>query len=346
MLTPGTVSRLKGNRLTVSFDLLPDDVSFEDGRISFASTRRTVDVEFDEPALNHLVDGLSSGLTLERLLGALPVSLREAARGVVADLIGWKAVVPVTGARSRRAHEWSMRGARARARVSAPEVATLTFSRRTHGGSQDAALDLPVPRAFPIDSVSRILRQRRSPTTYDSSPISLDHLGQLLGGACGVTGELVMGDWRLPLRAYPSPGALYAVDVYIIPTRVEEIPDGVFRYDPERHALVTVNDRRIDPVSFCLPDARAVVGGIAAFIALSICLPRATQKYGDESYRILIAEAGCIAENLILAAHALGLRAGPFTGVFDRLVDKAIGLEHDEARFVVGVLVGREGTGS
>jgi hypothetical protein len=29
--------------------------------------------------------------------------------------------------------------------------------------------------------------------------------------------------------------------------------------------------------------------------------------------------------------------------VFDSLVDKAIGLEHDVARFVVGVLIGREG---
>jgi SagB-type dehydrogenase family enzyme len=161
-----------------------------------------------------------------------------------------------------------------------------------------------------------------------------------------MTGELVMADRRLALRAYPSPGALYAVDVYIIPTRVEGLSDGVFRYDPEQHALVTIHTRRVDPVSFCLPDVRVVVRGIAAFIALSIVLPRATRKYGDESFRILVAEAGCIAENLVLVAHALGLRAGPCTGVFDTLVDQAIGVAADDARFVVGVLIGREGSGS
>lgn len=341
ILTPGASSRLQGNRLTVSFDLLPDDVHADSGQISVARTRRTVEVHSDETTLHHLLDGLSSGLTFEKSIGALPQHLRDPARDIVADLIGWGAVVAGTGARSRLAHEWSMRGARSRGRLSPSGVAELTFSPRMHDAA--AIIDLSPPCAFPIDSLSRVLRQRRSPTSYDSSPISADHLGQLLGGACGVTGELVMVDRRIPLRAYPSPGALYAVDVYVIPTRVEGLPNGVFRYDPERHALVTVHDRRVDPVSFCLPDVRAVVDGIAAFIALSISLPRATRKYGDESYRILVAEAGCIAENLVLVAHALGLRAGPFTGVFDSLVDQSIGLERDEARFVVGVLIGREG---
>jgi SagB-type dehydrogenase family enzyme len=276
------------------------------------------------------------------LIGAVPQHLRDTARDIVADFIGWGAVVAGTGARSRLAHEWSMRGARSRGRLSPAEVADLTFSARTHDEST-TIVDLAPPRALPIDSLSKVLRRRRSPTSYDSSPIAVDQLGQLLGHACGVTGELVMADRRLPLRAYPSPGALYGVDVYVIPNEVDNLPQGVFRYDPERHALVRVHDRRVDPVSFCLPDVRAVATGIAAFIALSICLPRATRKYGDESYRILVAEAGCIAENLVLVAHALELRAGPFTGVFDSLVDQAIGVEHDEARFVVGVLVGRAG---
>jgi SagB-type dehydrogenase family enzyme len=346
LLTPGASSRLHGNCLTVSFDLLPDDVSVNTGRISVARTRRTIDVHSEETMLRHIVDGLFSGSTFERLTGAIPQHLWGDARDIVLDLAGWGAVVPAVGARSRLAHEWSMRGARSRGYLSPSEVADLTFSPRTRDNDDATIIDLAPPRALPIDSLSMVLRLRRSPTIYNSSAISVDHLGQLLGSACGVTGELVMADRRLPIRAYPSPGALYAVDVYVIPIRVEGLADGVFRYAPERHALVMVHDRRVDSVSFCLPDVRDIVGGTAAFIALSICLPRATRKYGDESYRILVAEAGCIAENLILVAHAMELRAGPFTGVFDSLVDQAIGLEDDEARFVVGVLIGREGVRS
>ena len=343
LLTPGASSRLQGNHLTLSFDLLPDDISVHNGQISVARTRRTIDVHSHETTLRHLLDQLSVGLTFETLIGALPPHLRHAARDIVADLIGWGAVVPAPEARSRLSHDWSMRGTRSRGRLSPSELAEHTFSLRPYADGDAMVIGLSPPRTLPIDSLSGVLRRRRSPTSYDSSSISIDQVGQLLGHACGVTGELVMADHRLPLRAYPSPGALYAVDAYLIPTKVEGLSGGVYRYDPERHALVAVHDQHVDPVSFCLPDVRDVVGGIAAFIALSISLPRATRKYGDESYRILVAEAGCIAENLVLVAHALALRAGPFTGVFDGLVDRAIGLEKDDARFVVGVIVGHEG---
>lgn len=342
ILTPGANSRLCGNHLTVSFDLLPDDVSESNGRITVARTRRTIDVDSDETVLRHLLDGLSSGLVCERVIDAVPQHLRNAASDIVLDLIGWMALVPSAGARSRVAHEWSMRGARSRGRLVPSELADLTFSPGTRDDGA-AIIELATPCSLPVDSLTTLLRHRRSPTSYDSSSIRLDELGQLLGHACGITGELTLGHNRLPLRAYPSPGALYAVDAYVMPTKVDGLCDGVFRYRPEQHALVSIHNRRIDPASFCLPDVRHVVRGIAAFIALSICLPRAARKYGDESYRILVAEAGCIAQNLILVAHALGLRAGPFTGVFDRLVDRAIGLEPDDARFVVGVLIGQAG---
>jgi SagB-type dehydrogenase family enzyme len=92
----------------------------------------------------------------------------------------------------------------------------------------------------------------------------------------------------------------------------------------------------------CLPDVRSVVEGSAAFIAITINLSRSIPKYGDVSYRILVAEAGCIAENIVLVAYALGLTAAPFTGVFDSLVDDAINLPLHESRFVVGVLIGHE----
>jgi SagB-type dehydrogenase family enzyme len=340
LLAPGARSHLVGDHLTVLFEVLPDRVFQEHGRISVARTRRTVDVEFDESTLSCLLDRLSSGRTWDELANDLPLAVHD----VVADLVGWGAVVPAGDARPRLAHAWSMRGAEGRGRLSPAGVANLTFSPRTYGDDAGTIVDLADVRPFPIDSLATLLRRRRSPTSYDSSPISVDQLGQLLGGACGVTGELVLADRAIPLRAYPSPGALYAVDVYLVPTRVEGLANGVFRYDPARHALVAVHDRRVDPATFCLPDVRAVVEGVSAFVALTISLPRATPKYGDESYRILVAEAGCIAENLILVAHALGLRAGPFTGVFDSLVDQAIGVDAQEANFVVGVLVGREGS--
>ncbi len=163
LLTPGASTRLQANRLTVSFDLLPDDVSVDNGRVSVARTRRTVDVQSDEAALGHLLDGLCSELTVESLIGALPPHLQNAARDIVADLIGWGAVVAGTGARARLAHEWSVRGARSRGRLSPSEVADFTFAPRTRDDGDATLIDLARPRDLPIDSLSAVLRRRRSP---------------------------------------------------------------------------------------------------------------------------------------------------------------------------------------
>jgi SagB-type dehydrogenase family enzyme len=329
--------------LTVSFDLLPDHVIEQNGRVSITRTRRTVYADLDASLVPLLLDGLSSGGTLASLVADVPGPAADDVHDVVADLVGWGALVSDADARPRVAHAWSMRGAQGRGRLSPQKTAELTFTPRTYGDDGPTVVTLPaVRRPFPVDSLSTVLRRRRSPTKYDGSSISLDQLAQLLGGACGVTGELVIDGRAVLLRAYPSPGALYGVDVHVVPARVDGLVAGAFRYDPVRHRLAMVGDRAAEPASFCLPDVRTVAEGAAVFLALTICLPRATPKYGDESYRILVAEAGCVAENLVLVAHALGLRAGPFTGVFDGLVDRALGLDPPDTSFVVGVLVGRD----
>ena len=55
---------------------------------------------------------------------------------------------------------------------------------------------------------------------------------------------------------------------------------------------------------------------------------------------MLVAEAGHISQNLILAATALGLNARPFGGVFDDLLNQDLGLDRNEAQFLLAVVVG------
>jgi len=78
-----------------------------------------------------------------------------------------------------------------------------------------------------------------------------------------------------------------------------------------------------------------------------ICLvglfPRHERKYGEGGYRMMVAEAGHISQNLILAATALGLSARPFGGVFDDLVNEDLGLDMMQEQFLLSVLVGHAG---
>ena len=84
-----------------------------------------------------------------------------------------------------------------------------------------------------------------------------------------------------------------------------------------------------------------MVSGAAAMICLTGNFRRHERKYGEGGYRMLIAEAGHISQNLVLASTALGLAARPFGGVFDGLLNQDLGLQETEEEFLLGVLVGR-----
>src|SRR6185436_4213101 len=118
----------------------------------------------------------------------------------------------------------------------------------------------------------------------------------------------------------------------------------VYHYRAVENVL-EVAKRDFDPsrlVGAALPVERAMVAGAAALICLAGCFPRHEQKYGEGGYRMLVAEAGHISQNIVLAATALGLSALPFGGVFDDLLNQDLGLGGDE-QFLLAVLVGSGG---
>jgi SagB-type dehydrogenase family enzyme len=147
------------------------------------------------------------------------------------------------------------------------------------------------------------------------------------------------------LRAYPSSGALYAVEIYPIVFRVVGLDNGVYHYRAIENVLDVVRPN-IDPARVAgaaLPVEREMVGGAAALICLAGSFPRHERKYGEGGYRMLVAEAGHISQNLVLAATALGLSARPFGGVFDGLLNDDLGLDGVDEQFLLAVLVGHGG---
>ena len=188
-----------------------------------------------------------------------------------------------------------------------------------------------------------LTRSRRSTRDYRGASVSRADFEALLHTACGVTGSLEAAGRHMPLRAYPSSGALYAVEIYPVVFRVEGLAPAVFHYRALENVLEVVRPG-INPsviVRAALPVEREMVGGAAALVCLTGCFPRHERKYGEGGYRMLVAEAGHISQNLILAATALGLSARPFGGVFDDLVNQDLGLDGIDEQFLLAVLVGK-----
>ncbi|ESQ83278.1 hypothetical protein AEAC466_13585 [Asticcacaulis sp. AC466] len=120
-------------------------------------------------------------------------------------------------------------------------------------------------------------------------------------------------------RPYPSAGALYPCELYVI--RPDAPP---YRYDARRHCLVDYG-QPVRPFA----SVEAAPSGLSDPCALVITaeLARTTGKYGGRGYRFAALEAGHLSQNLLLAAAALGLPALGYGSYFDAELEDLLGVD-------------------
>jgi SagB-type dehydrogenase family enzyme len=77
----------------------------------------------------------------------------------------------------------------------------------------------------------------------------------------------------------------------------------------------------------------------ALVVAFTAVLERTKRKYGERGYRYALIEAGHVAQNLCLAAGALGLACMTVCGFFDDKLNDLFGLDGvDETSLYVAYL--------
>ena len=99
----------------------------------------------------------------------------------------------------------------------------------------EALIKLPEPTLQGM-TVEDAIRARRSIRSYSPDSLDLVEVSQLLFAAQGITGK--RGS-RL-LRAAPSAGATYPIEVYVVVGRVRGLAPGIYHYLPREHALEVV----------------------------------------------------------------------------------------------------------
>jgi len=161
-------------------------------------------------------------------------------------------------------------------------------------------IKLPEPEYKSGTSVEEALFRRRSVRVFKEGPVMLDELSQLLWAGQGKT------DAR-GLRTSPSAGALYPLELYVVAGDVNGLPQGVYKYRPERHELseLSKGDRRSDLCTASL--GQSSVRRAALVLVLTAVYERITSKYGERGIRYAHMEAGHAAQNVCLQAVSLKL---------------------------------------
>ena len=169
-----------------------------------------------------------------------------------------------------------------------------------------------------------LMRRRRSLRGFSDRPIEIGQLGDCLFAGLGITGFIKgsFDEGYLPLSMTPSGGGRNPYEGYVYVRNVSGLEPGTYHYSAAEHSLCRVtHDHQ--------PSPGAILGGqpwfdnAAAIVLLVANFDRTMWKYPHPTgYRVVVLEAGHIAQNIILAATAHGLISTPTCAVSDAEAEK------------------------
>jgi SagB-type dehydrogenase family enzyme len=171
--------------------------------------------------------------------------------------------------------------------------------------------------------------RRRSQRSFSTAtPLAFERLSELLSLTNGVTGEVRLSGGRLRhLRASPSAGALYPIEIYVAVRSVAGLDAGLYHFAPREAELELLHAG--DPTGALLGACyyHDSLRQASAVVVLSGVLERTKRKYGERGYRYVLIEAGHVAQNLCLAAAALDVACMPVCGFFDDELNDLLALD-------------------
>jgi SagB-type dehydrogenase family enzyme len=184
-------------------------------------------------------------------------------------------------------------------------------------------------------SVEKAIANRRSQRDFSGETMSLAELSHLLYYSSGVT------DKRHGLRAAPSAGATYPIEVYVIVNNVEGLTKGIYHYLIASHELELTRegDFRNEMSRAALQEMMFRQANV--IFALSAVLQRTQRHYRERAQRYIFFEAGHIAQNTYLVATSLGLGACAIGAFHDDEFNRVIGLDGKDESALYLLAVGK-----
>jgi SagB-type dehydrogenase family enzyme len=226
----------------------------------------------------------------------------------------------------------------------------LRQSSKTYASSP--RISLPDPRnsciAPSLDAAVGKPRPLRGETRFAAAPLGVTELSRLLWYVGGQRAPA--GQREAPLsRTYPLPGDLNPIESYVVVTNSAGVPPGVYHFNAGLQCLEALAPGSSADLTRCLDEIVADGGadGAAAAVVTTAVPVRICALYGDRGYRMLLVEAGRVAERIDLGAVALGLRTRPVPNIYEDRVDRLLGIDGVDEFVVALCLVGRgepEGT--
>ncbi|WNG31017.1 SagB/ThcOx family dehydrogenase [Cystobacter fuscus] len=217
----------------------------------------------------------------------------------------------------------------------------VSSSYKSHPGCPQ--VELPRAALHLERELQEIIVGRRSTREFDPArSVTLQELANLLQLSYGITGSLELDEGVTQyLRAIPSAGALYPLELYLVVQRVEGLAPGLYHYRVARHALEVLE---VADQAERMPrmEREWGMGSPSAFhVVISGVFERTMFKYHERGYRFVLIEAGMLGQNLTLLAECQDIRSCMAGGWGDDELNQLFGLDGGAESSLLTLCFGR-----
>ena len=198
-----------------------------------------------------------------------------------------------------------------------------------------AKINLPKGHSSIGLSVEEAIERRRSERDYFPEAMSLSELSHLLRYAVGITEQ------GYKLRAIPSAGALYPIEVYPVVNRVTGLASGIYHYVVDDHSLhlIKEGDFRQELTEYAL--GQEMMGKANVVLVLTAVFERSQWKYRERASHYMLLEAGHIGQNVYLVATSMGLGVCAVGAYSDHEYNRLIGVDGRKESVIYLLSVGK-----
>ncbi|MCH7568626.1 MAG: SagB/ThcOx family dehydrogenase [Nanoarchaeota archaeon] len=180
-----------------------------------------------------------------------------------------------------------------------------------------------LPRIDSKSELEKILESRESTREFSNEPINLEELSKILK-SCRIVDEK-----REPeKRTYPSAGARFPIEFYVISYNVDGLNKGAYHYNMDRSVLEVLWQKDLD---YRQPEITGTnIKNPAATIVLTSVISRSEVKYWYKALPLSYLEAGHIGQNIVLSAAENNIGACPVSGFVDDTLIEILDLTEGE----------------
>jgi SagB-type dehydrogenase family enzyme len=181
-----------------------------------------------------------------------------------------------------------------------------------------------LPKNSELDSeFETLLDYRESYREFTNSPLSFLELSKILRSC-----RIVDPTRKPERRTYPSGGARFPVELYVVSYNVEKLEEGAYHYNMKENnlELLVKKDMKKHRRELISP----YLENPAATIFFTSVIARSEVKYGLRAYPYSLIEAGHMGQNIQLSASEIGIGSCPVSGFIDDTIKKILDLTNDE----------------